>query len=193
MLYSMIELPAPRTTLLIGGPTAQSRYDEAALGRDLAMLAERMRAERGSVLATTSRRTPEAWRTMVQRQLADIPGVRWFAPATGDAGEDNPYPGMLAWGDRIVCTPDSVNMISEACATCVPVLVLGMDGSNGRLHKFHESLRASGRTPGLDGGWPLGTVEPLRETARVAAIVRERLGDRDFRLRKPAPSQRMPG
>ena len=172
------QLPAPRTTLLIGGPTAQSRYGEAALGRDLAVLAARMRDERGSVLATTSRRTPAAWRTAVQRELADIPGVRWFAPADGDAGEDNPYPGMLAWGDRIVCTPDSVNMISEACATHVPVLVLGMDGSDGRLRRFHESMRARGRVQGLDGGWPLGKVEPLRETARVAAIVRERLRPR---------------
>ena len=169
------QLPAPRTTLLIGGSTAQSRYDEAALGRDLALLAGRMRAERGSVLVTTSRRTPDAWRAIVQRQLADIPGVRWFAPASGDAGEDNPYPGMLAWGDRIVCTPDSVNMISEACATRAPVLVLGMDGGDGRLRRFHESLRAVGHVQGIDAEWPLGNVEPLRETARVAAVVRERL------------------
>jgi len=170
------QLPAPRTTLLIGGPTAQSGYDEAALGHDLSVLAERMRGERGSVLVTTSRRTPDAWRAVVQRELANVPGVRWFAPASGDAGEDNPYPGMLAWGDRIVCTPDSVNMISEACATHVPVLVLGMERRDGRLRRFHESLRASGRVQELDGAWPTGDMEPLRETARVAAIVRERLG-----------------
>jgi hypothetical protein len=165
------QLPAPRTTLLLGGPTAQSRYDDAALELDLASLAERMRAG-GSVLVTTSRRTPDAWRAIVQRQLAGIPGVRWF----GDGGEDNPYPGMLAWADRIACTPDSVNMISEACATRAPVLVLGMDGSSGRLRRFHASLQASGRVQGLEGAWPDGSVEPLRETARVAAIVRERLG-----------------
>jgi mitochondrial fission protein ELM1 len=171
------QLPAPRTTLLVGGPTAQSRYDEAALGRDLGLLAGRMRAERGSVLVTTSRRTPDAWRQVVQRALADIPGVRWFAPASGDAGEDNPYPGMLAWADRIVCTPDSVNMISEACATRVPVLVPGMEGSDGRLRRFHESLRASGRVHGLgEEAWSTAAVAPLRETVRVARVVRDRLG-----------------
>jgi uncharacterized protein len=181
------QLPAPRTTLLIGGPTTQSRYDEAALGRDLALLSGRLRAERGSVLVTTSRRTPDAWRAMVQRQLADIPGVRWFAPASGDAGEDNPYPGMLAWADRIVCTPDSVNMISEACATRVPALVPGMEGSEGRLRRFHESLRASGRVQGLDDdAWSTAAVEPLRETARVARLVRNRLGLETSGLEKAA-------
>jgi mitochondrial fission protein ELM1 len=136
-----------------------------------------MRAERGSVLVTTSRRTPDAWRQVVQRALADIPGVRWFAPASGDAGEDNPYPGMLAWADRIVCTPDSVNMISEACATRVPVLVPGMEGSDGRLRRFHESLRASGRVHGLgEEAWSTAAVAPLRETVRVARVVRDRLG-----------------
>ena len=168
------QLPAPRTTLLIGGPTAQSRYDAAALSRDLALLAGRVRSERGSVLVTTSRRTPDAWRAIVQRQLADIPGVRWFAPASGDAGEDNPYPGMLAWADRIACTADSVNMISEACATRVPLVVLGMDACSGRLRRFHEGLRT--RAHGPEGEWNLSSVEPLRETVRVAALVRERIG-----------------
>ena len=30
---------------------------------------------------------------------------------------------LLAWADRIVCSPDSVNMITEACATRAPVFV----------------------------------------------------------------------
>ena len=32
----------------------------------------------------------------------------------------NPYAGMLGWADRIVCSSDSVNMLSEACATRAP-------------------------------------------------------------------------
>ena len=162
--------------MLLGGPTAQSRYGEGALARDLALLATQLRAEGGSVLATTSRRTPAAWRTLLQQQLSDIPGVRWFAPGHGDAGEDNPYPGMLAWADRIVCTPDSVNMLSEACATRVPVIVPGMDASDGRLRRFHDSLRAGGRVVPFGAGWPLEAAEPLREAQRVAMLVRERLG-----------------
>lgn len=170
------QLPAPRTTVLVGGPTGQSRYDDAALARDLAVLAAQLRAEGGSVLVTTSRRTPAAWRAIVQQQLEAIPGVRWFAPGHAADGEDNPYAGMLAWGDRIVCTPDSVNMLSEACATRAPVMTPGMDASKGRLRRFHDSLRASGRIAGFGAGWPLEAASPLRETERVASLVRERLG-----------------
>lgn len=170
------QLPAPRTTLLVGGPTAQARYDDAAFARDLGALAARLRAEGGSLLATTSRRTPAAWRALVQQHLAGIPGVRWFAPGTHGTDEDNPYPGMLAWGDRIACTPDSVNMLSEACATRVPVMVLGLGQATGRLRRFHDDLLARGRVRALDGDGDDAPVEPLRETQRVAAIVRERLG-----------------
>ena len=170
------QLPGPRTTLLLGGPTPQARYDDAALARDLGKLGERLRAEGGSVLVTSSRRTPPAWRTLVQRQLDGIPGVRWYARGHADVDEDNPYPGMLAWADRIACTPDSVNMLSEACATRVPVLVFGLGEASGRLRRFHGSLVARGRIRSLADEGDMDGVEPLRETARVAAIVRERLG-----------------
>ena len=184
------QLPAPRTTLLLGGPTAQARYDDAALARDLGVLATRLRDERGSVLVTTSRRTPPAWRALVQRHLADIPGVRWFAPAQGASGDDNPYPGMLAWADRIACTPDSVNMLSEACATRVPVLVLGLGGASGRLRRFHDSLVARGRVQAVDGGSGNEAIEPLRETPRIAALVRERLG---LSVQPPGSVRESPG
>ncbi len=172
------QLPTPRTSVLVGGPTRHSGYDAVAFARDMAVLATQLRAEGGSVLVSTSRRTPAGWRAIVQQQLDGIPGVRWFAPgnARADGGEDNPYPGMLAWGDRIVCTPDSVNMLSEACATRVPVIAPGMDTTKGRLRRFHDSLRASGRLTGFGTDWTLGTALPLRETERVATLVRERLG-----------------
>ena len=45
------------------------------------------------------------------------PGRSGPAPRTAT----NPYAGLLGWADRLVVTPDSVNMISEACATGKPV------------------------------------------------------------------------
>lgn len=171
-------LASPHTTVLLGGPGANIEgYEAAALTRDLQRLAARVRAENGSLLATTSRRTPPEWAQAVKTCCGNIPGLRWFAPtAPGGDDSDNPYAGMLAWADRIVCTPDSVNMLSEACATRAPVFVLGSDAARGRLQRFHATLLARGRVRPLDDALEAWTVEPLRETARVAAEVRARLG-----------------
>jgi mitochondrial fission protein ELM1 len=47
------------------------------------------------------------------------------------------------------------------------------------LQRFHRSLQALGRVRPLDDALAPYPVEPLRETARVAAEVRERLRLRD--------------
>ncbi|MGO4552415.1 mitochondrial fission ELM1 family protein [Lysobacter sp. 2RAF19] len=176
--YSILSpLASPRTALLLGGPSDHATYDTAALSRDLQRLAARLRAEGGSLLATTSRRTPPDWAAALRAQCGDIPGLRWFAPSTtGGDDSDNPYPGLLAWADRIVCTGDSVNMLSEACATRAPVFVLGGETVRGRLQAFHSALDRLGRVRPFDDTLAPYDVEPLRETARVAAEVRTRLG-----------------
>ena len=75
-------------------------------------------------------------------------------------------------------TPDSVNLLSEACATRVPVSVLLADSARGRMTQFQRSLRERGRlltelVPVSNARQP---IEPLRETGRIAAEVRQRLG-----------------
>jgi mitochondrial fission protein ELM1 len=97
--------------------------------------------------------------------------LTWLGPEHGD----NPYPGLLAWADRIVCSPDSVNMISEACATRAPVFVFDPDRVRGRPRRFLDALRVRGRIRVMDGRMEAFEAEPLRETARVAAEVRARL------------------
>lgn len=178
----LAQLPQPRTALLLGGPGRQVEMDDAALAVQLEQLAAVLQREGGSVLVTTSRRTPDAWHALVRQHFATLPGLRWSGAAPADtvpAGiqvDGNPYPGLLAWADRIVCTPDSVNMASEACATRVPVFVIAPGRTRGRLRRFHDALLACGRVRTLDDALVPFAVEPLRETARVAAEVREQLG-----------------
>ncbi|MCW0424378.1 hypothetical protein NB713_002321 [Xanthomonas sacchari] len=76
-----------------------------------------------------------------------------------------------------MCTPDSVNLLSEACATRVPVQVLMPETARGRALAFHRALQARGRLlPADNAGDALTTgIAPLRETARVAALIRDRL------------------
>jgi mitochondrial fission protein ELM1 len=82
---------------------------------------------------------------------------------------------MLAWADRIVCSPDSVNMISEACATNAPVHVFEPQRARGRLQDFLATLLSSGRIRELRPALAAFDITPLRETARIAAEIRQRL------------------
>ncbi len=165
-------LPGPRTALLIGGPTSNMRMSTRRLDgwlRDVRRLIER---EGGSVLATTSRRTPAKMVERAKKRLRGLPGVVW----TGSVDGRNPYAALLGWADRIICTADSVNMLSEACATRAPVYVAGDRSVRGRPRRFVEALRKAGRIRPLTREPEPFDAEPMRETQRVAALLRERLG-----------------
>ncbi|WP_345776246.1 mitochondrial fission ELM1 family protein [Luteimonas salinisoli] len=166
------DLPRPRTALLLGGSSRHTRFDRLAFDALSSMLQTVLAQAGGSVLATTSRRTPRDLGEALHRRYAETPGVVWTGPDDGP----NPYPGLLAWADRIVCSPDSVNMISEACATRAPVFVFDPARVGGRPRRFLDALLARGRVRAMDATLAPFEVEPLRETARVAAEVRTRLG-----------------
>lgn len=167
---ALLALPRPRIVLLVGGPTRHAPWTTAALQVLLARLRERIHAEGGSLLATVSRRTPAAVAACLREGLRDMPGLLW------DGAGDNPYAGLLACADRLVCTPDSVNMLSEACATAAPVFVLDPGCAGGRIGQFLGALQDRGRVRAVgDGSLPSFAAPALRETARVAAEVRRRL------------------
>ncbi|AKC88193.1 mitochondrial fission ELM1 family protein [Pseudoxanthomonas suwonensis] len=167
---ALLALPQPRRVLLVGGPTRHARWTVAGLQALLEQLRQRVRAEGGSLLATVSRRTPAAAIDGLRDAVRGLPGLLW------DGSGANPYPGMLACADRIICTPDSVNMLSEACATSVPVHVFAPGCATGKIGAFLHALQARDRIREADDGPAHFPVVPLRETARVADVVRERLG-----------------
>ncbi len=168
------QLPAPRLGMLLGGPRHGIALD-AAYARALAeAILARHRRDGGSVLLLASRRTPAALFERLRHALADLPGLRWGSDADGT----NPYPGVLGWADRLVVTPDSVNMLSEACATGRPVHSLVTTPLAGKLARFHDALRERGLLHAVDAATP-DRQPPLRETPSVAAALRERLSLRE--------------
>lgn len=167
---SLAALPSPRTALLIGGDSAHYAFDADAFARLAATLDDAMGTE--SLMITASRRTPaDVVQALRARYATRADTVLWCDPSDGP----NPYAGLLAWADRIVCTPESVNMLSEACATSVPVHVFEPARVGGRPRLFLEALLARGRIRALTGAMSPFDVQPLRETARVADEVRARL------------------
>ena len=161
-------LPRPRVALLVGGPRRGIEFD-AGLSQRL-IDSVRSTAQGGSVLATVSRRTPPVFAATLREALAEFPGVSWNGDGT------NPYPGLLGWADRIVVTPDSVNMLSEACATGVPVHTAASAPLPDKIARFHASLRERGLL--TEVGETRAAVAPLRETRTVAAELRKRIAAR---------------
>ncbi len=166
------ELPAPRSVLLLGGPTAAAPFAERDWQRLRDRLRQWLRSDGGSLLLSSSRRTPPWLRDAARRDLGDLPGRQWHAEADGP----NPYAGMLGWADRIVVTADSVNLLSEACATTAPVHSLLPSIASGRLGRFHRLLLDCGRLTPLDSTKTTAAVTPLREADTIAAEVAARLG-----------------
>jgi len=164
-------LSRPRTAVLLGGSSRHVRFDRMAFEMLASQLEAAFAHEGGSLLLSTSRRTSAELRDASRHRFVATPSVTWLGAQDGE----NPYPGMLAWADRIVCSPDSVNMISEACATSAPVHVFEPGRARGRLRAFLDSLLAIGRIRAVDGVLAAFDVEPLRETTRIADEVRERL------------------
>lgn len=170
------ELPRPRVGVLLGGPRKGITFDQAYIDALTGQLLARQRREGGSLLVLASRRTPPVLVERVREQLAGVPGLVW----SGHDDGSNPYPGVLGWADRLVVTPDSVNMLSEACAVGCPVHTFVMGTLPDKIERFHRELRGAGRLHALDA-LAEAPRQPLRETAAIAAMLRERIEARQKR------------
>jgi uncharacterized protein len=113
---------SPRTVLLLGGNSGGYVLDT----RQAQKLARALSAlmQNGSLLISSSRRTPAAFLETLLAGLDDVAYCyRWDEPG------DNPYFGLLAWGERFVVTEDSVSMTAEAIVTGKPVFVAAIDSA----------------------------------------------------------------
>jgi len=170
---SFAELPQPRVGVLLGGPRQGIALDAEYARQLAAHLLERQRFEGGSLLVLASRRTSPALIEVFRAALKGVPGMFW---AGRDDGR-NPYPGVLGWADRLVVTPDSVNMLSEACAVGCPVQTFVTAPLPAKIARFHQALRDAGRLHDLDSTAATSSV-PLRETSSIAAELRLRIQQR---------------
>lgn len=166
---SLSQWAQPRTAVLIGAGNRAQRLDQDYFDGLIGALAARHAVTGGSFLVTVSRRTPAALRPWLRRAFAAFPGLFWESEADGE----NPYAGLLAFADRIVVTPDSVNMLSEAAATGLPVATFAPEPIGGKFAQLHEALRRGGWLQSLDEA-PRPPLGPLAETVEVAVEVRRR-------------------
>lgn len=159
------ELAQPRTAVLIGASNAAVTLDDRYFSALHETLSRRYAEHGGSFLVSTSRRTPSARSESLRRQFSSWPGVFWGGPEDGA----NPYAGILGWANRFIVSADSVNMISEACATGKPVHAFAPVPASGKIGELLRNLASHSHLSALDAN---ATGEPLRESARVADQIR---------------------
>lgn len=166
------QLPQPRTALLVGGRRHGLNMDDAWFDALIARLEHWRERDGGSMLITTSRRTPPEWRERLRAAFKNGTTCFWG----GEVDGINPYPGYLAVADRLVVTPDSVNMLSEACATGAPVFTSLPANPPAKLGALHAELVDQGWLHDVHAefsGWR--QPPPLREMATVASKVWHRI------------------
>jgi hypothetical protein len=184
-------LPRPRIAVLVGGRSGQFPF-AAGEGARLGQIADAMaRQAGGSLLVTTSARTPPAATAALAATLtAPHYLYRWTPNAAG-----NPYWGYLALADAFIVTGDSLSMLADACATRRPVYLfelatgasryrslrviaqrlffaLGPERLPRNIGRLHRRLIDSGRVVPLGQSFPPETPPPLDDLARAVARAR---------------------
>lgn len=152
-------LPAPRIALLVGGNSSSYTLDTstaARLGREASAAA---REKEGSLLVTTSPRTPAEAAEALMGAI-EVPALRYrWQPG---AGAENPYLAYLALADEFIVTADSASLLVEACIGGRPT------------HLFDWGTR---RASVLGSGNGRGIVDDIRDRAVYWGLIKPR---RDF-------------
>ncbi len=160
------ELPRPILAVLIGGANRTYRLNLPRLGEIADAIAGAVRESGGSAVVTPSRRTGAAGLALLRERLAGVPGHIW------DGEGANPYYAYLAVADAVLVTADSVSMVSEAAATGKPVHILMLEGGDAKFTRFHDAMRAAGVTRPFTGHIESWSYQPLDDTARAGAALR---------------------
>lgn len=159
-------LPSPRAAVLVGGDSRHHRFRPD----DIARFADGLDALARSgvaLMGSRSRRTTPDLDKAVSAVFARHGGWWW------DGAGDNPYVALLANADAVVTTADSTNMIGEATATGVPILVFEPHGGHGKLAKFLEALKREGAVHHFEGRLEGARYEPVDSTQAIADAVRQ--------------------
>lgn len=166
MLRGRIGNPAPPCIgVLIGGSNGAYRLgpvEMRALASELVAQAARMRA---TLLITPSRRTGADNIAALRAALAGTRAFLW------DGKSENPYYGILGLADFLIVTSDSVNMISEACASGRPVYIYELPGGSKKTARFLHEISERGFARIYKGS--LDAFEPKRldEMARIVEAI----------------------
>ncbi|MCU4180897.1 mitochondrial fission ELM1 family protein [Bosea sp. BH3] len=158
-------LPAPRVAVLVGGDSRHHRFSPA----DIEGFSKQLDALAGSgaaLMGSPSRRTSPALANAASAVFARHGGWWW------DGSGENPYLALIANADAVVVTADSTNMIGEATATGVPVLVFEPQGGHPKITALIATLMQEGAVHPFRGQLAGKRYAPIDSTPVIADAIR---------------------
>lgn len=171
----MAAFPKPRVVFLVGGPTAQHRFDARSAGQMASQVAQAIAKTGGSLAIVTSRRTPSEAVVAMQAAAPSAHMHLWQRERS-----DNPYLSYLAYADFLVVTGESESMLAEASATALPLTIFPLESKPlGLKHRLAKMLRRAAEGNGilsklcrriLLSGW----IIPSRDLAVMHRAMQER-------------------
>ncbi len=135
-------LPRPYIALLAGGNSGPYPFDRPSGERLAEMATQLARHQGGSLLVSTSARTPSETTDALFSGI-NCPAYlyRWEPDSP-----DNPYFGFLGLADSLIVTADSVSMMAEACSTGRPVYLYDTgEGVNSMRFYWERGEKMPGR------------------------------------------------
>jgi hypothetical protein len=123
-----------------------------------------------------SRRTPNSAKIIIKNNL---PSATIIYDPVEEKNMPNPYFGMLAEGDYLISTADSISMCSEAASTGKPVYIFCPNNFKSSKHlAFTQQLTKLGIAKILDSSVTYlekYNYQPLNEVEKIANIVLNRV------------------
>ena len=119
MTTPALSVPKPWFTILLGGEVKQFAASEQALMQVARRAQEAADRHGGTVVVSTSRRTPPSLLAAVERVLNRPYIYRWSEKAV-----DNPYDMLLRQSAVLFVTADSTSMILDCCGSGTPTYVI---------------------------------------------------------------------
>ena len=162
-------LVGPKVAVNIGGNTKGFKVDNKLANSTALQLKIFADDHNCSLMITTTTRTSKCLKSALASLTINPNIILWTS------GKPNPYLGFLGTADIIIVTSDSINMISEACSTGKPVYVLWLRNTTSRRKKFLSSMIKEGKIRSFNGKFEIWNYDPLRETIRIANIIKSRL------------------
>lgn len=163
-------LPRPRIAVMLGGDNGVYKFTANDLKR-MAGILKSLTESGASLMISPSRRTPPNLIEAVDIATRHAHRLLW----TGES--PNPYADFLAHADALLVTGDSVNMVSEACATGRPVHVFHPSGGSPKFNRFHRNLENYGACrplPDRVSRWETWTYKPLCASIAIAEEIKSR-------------------
>lgn len=150
--------PKPLIGIIIGGNSRSYKMDLETVQKLFENIKSLQQQLSSSLLITASRRTPADVLNFLRN--LKLPNT-FYWDALHHQHIPNPYLGILAFADALLVTCESVNMVSEACVTTVPVYLLRLPGHSRRFDHFHQALLNKKRVKWFEGQVDFTSAEPL--------------------------------